>query len=93
MLLTLIVVEDISPLVDLKPGESPLHVMIYHSDQGRWADGDDLEEFGVRITQEPKGDYDIPSFAYTDVGGPPRIVHAGNLRHYDTKPIVMAVYA
>lgn len=86
LLVTLIVVEDISRLVS-DPGEQ-LSVQIYHWDQFP----DDLEEYGVRIAERPKGDYEVPTFAYTDVGGPPRIVHAGNITHIDTKPIVMAVF-
>lgn len=88
LLITLIEVQDITPLVDLQPGEDPLVVTYYHHDSFP----EDLEEYAHKIL-ETAGPHSVQSFAYTDVNGPPRIVPAGILTKPAIDTIVMAVFA
>jgi len=90
LLVSALVVKDISRLVDLQPGESPLSVSIYH-----WTDfpggSNELEEFVVGYAEDKflEHDFDVPSWGYDGRG----LVPAAPLRHIGTPTIVMAIFA
>lgn len=95
MIATLVIVKDISSLVDLKSGEDPLSITYMN-----WTDysQEELWEIGIAEAEHAKlGEYMVQTYGYTDFDkkgrpGKGRIVDAGKVKHHDTKAVVMVVY-
>lgn len=94
-IMKLTVVEDISRMCNLQPGESPYYVQEYYEHD---VQGESLEDWGVLLT-EPLPARRYPAMAYTDEGGVGRLVNAEddatrrsweNARYINETRIVMA---